>query len=181
MSKHETTMRGVRTVAAHARRGGGIIALLAAATLVACDVPTALPRFDSTFAVPGPEVQVPVVGAPVPAVPVTLDLGEVDEDLRARAQGGEIQLTPLNPEDGTGTLQVTITDAESAATVSQTIEVTAAGTPQIVNVGADEMRAFLGGDVTITVTGTLGPAAIPTRLVVLETLVRITFELGGED
>ncbi len=154
--------------------------LLALVVSAACDIPTALPRFENTMAVPGPDIQVPVLDVPVPAMPVSIDLGDVDEDLRQRARGGEIQFTPSNPENGTGTLQVTILDAESGTAVSQPISVTTAGTPQVIVVSGEDMRTFLGGEVTITVTGALGPAQVPTRLVLLETLVRITFEIGGE-
>ncbi len=158
-----------------------IVALsLAVVGTAGCDVPTALPRFENVLALPAPDIAVPVTGFPAPAIPVRVDLSNVDADFAARARGGEIEFTPTNPEDGTGTLQVTIRDADSDAEVVQTVTVDAQGTPQIVSIGQDDMIAFLGGDVEITVTGTLGPGQIPTRSLIIDVLVRITFEVGGE-
>jgi len=153
---------------------------LAVVGTAGCDVPTALPRFENVLALPAPDITVPVTGFASPALPVRVDLSNVDADFAARARGGEIRFTPTNPEDGTGTLQVTIRDVDSDVVVMQTVTVDAQGTPQIVTIGQDEMIAFLGGDVEITVMGTLGPGQIPTRLLVLDILVRITFEVGGE-
>ncbi len=153
------------------------LAILGAA---ACDVPTALPRFENTLALPAPDISVPVTGTAAPAFPVTVDLSNVDEDFASRARGGEIEFTPVNPEDGTGTLQVTIRDTDSNTVVSQSVTVDEAGTPQLVTIDRDAMLAFLGGNVEITVTGALGPADVPTRFLTLETLVRITFEVGGD-
>lgn len=159
-------------------RAAVMIAALAAA---ACDVPTGLPRLENTLALQAPEIEVPVTGAAAPAVPVTVDLSGVDEEMVERARAGELEFTPINPENGTGTLQVTISDPESGTTVSQAITVTPDGEPQIVAVSGEDMRAFLGGDVEISVSGALGPATLPLRTVTLETLLRITFEIGGED
>ncbi len=180
MSEDARKTREARRPARRVRHATIVALWLTAAGSAACDVPTALPRFENTLALPAPDIAVPVTGAATPALPVVVDLSNVDEDFAARARGGEIEFTPLNPQDGTGTLQITIHDSESATVVSQSVTVDAQGTPQIVSIGQDAMRAFLGGNVEITVTGTLGPAAIPTRYVTLETLVRITFEIGGD-
>ncbi len=174
------TRREPRLRARRACRVAGAATLLGLLASAGCDVPTALPRFENTLALPAPDIGVPVTGAPTPAVPVTVDLRNVDEDFAGRARGGEIRFTPLNPEDGTGTLQVTISDVESTTTVTQTVTIDAAGTPQVVAIDEAAMQAFLGGEVEITVTGNLGPASIPTETLVLETLVRITFEVGGD-
>lgn len=180
MSEDARKTRDARRRARRAR-GGAIVALgLALMGSAGCDVPTALPRFENTLALPAPDIDVPVTGAATPAIPVVVDLSNVDEDFASRARGGEIEFTPLNPEDGTGMLQITIRDTESATVVSETVTVDAEGTPQVVTIGRDAMLAFLGGDVEITVTGTLGPADIPTRFVTLDTVVRITFEIGGD-
>ena len=180
MSEDARKTRDAR-LTARSVRGMAIVALwLAAVGTAGCDVPTALPRFENTLALPAPDIAVPVTGAATPATPVVVDLSNVDEDFASRARGGEIEFTPLNPEDGTGELQITIRDTESATVISQTVTVDAQGTPQIVTIERDAMLAFLGGDVQITVTGVLGPADIPTRFVTLETVVRITFEIGGD-
>ena len=161
-------------------RAAVIAALLAAGTVAAgCDVPTALPRFENTLALPAPDIDVPVTGTPTPAIPVVVDLSNVDEDFAARARGGEIEFTPLNPENGTGTLQVTIRDDTSEAIVTQTVTVDEQGTPQLVTIEREAILAFLGGNVEITVVGDLGPGEIPTRFLTLEAVVRITFEVGG--
>ncbi|MGH7444211.1 MAG: hypothetical protein ACREKM_05020 [Longimicrobiales bacterium] len=154
--------------------------LVAASVAAGCDVPTALPRFENTLALPAPAIEVPALGAPVQTPPATVDLTEVDESFAERARGGEVQFTPVNPEDGTGTLQVTITEPQSGTTVSQSITVTPEGTAQVVSVNEQEIRAFLGRDVQITLSGALGPAAVPVQTVTLETLVRLVFEIGGE-
>lgn len=154
--------------------------LAVAGIAAACDVPTALPRFENTLALPAPDIEVPALGVPVQTPPATVDLSEVDESFAERARAGEVQFTPVNPENGTGTLQVTITEPQSGTTVSQSITVTAERTPQVVALNEQEIRAFLGGDVQITLSGALGPAAVPVQTVTLETLVRLVFEIGGE-
>lgn len=164
-----------------ARRTSRVVMLLVAAGVAAaCDVPTALPRFENTLVLPAPDIDVPALGFPVTTPPATVDLSEVDESFIERARGGEVQFTPVNPENGTGTLQVTITEPLSGTTVSRSITVTAERTPQIVALDEQEIRAFLGGDVQITLSGSLGPAAVPIQSVTLDTLVRLVFEIGGE-
>ena len=49
------------------RNAIGLTVLLAAA----CDVPTGLPRFENTLALPAPEIDVPVTGVSVATPPVT--------------------------------------------------------------------------------------------------------------
>lgn len=182
MNRRETRLRARR-----ARGAAGAATLLALLASAGCDVPTALPRFENTLALPAPDIGVPVTGFPTAAVPVTVDLRNVDEDFAGRARGGEIQFTPqppqsdlqADPDELTGTLQVTIRDVESTTVVTQMVAIDGY-TPMVVTVDEAAMQAFLGGDVEITVTGSLGPSSIPTQTLMLETLVRITFEVGGE-
>ena len=108
-------------------RGAAIVAWLAMG-VAACDVPTALPRFQNTLALPGPDVLIPVTGTSTPAAPVTVDLSNVDASFAERAQGGEIEFRPLNPQAGTGTLQVATSDgvARGAALIESGYGATAA-------------------------------------------------------
>ena len=162
-------------------RGAAVAAaLLTAMVAAACDVPTALPRFENTLVLPAPDVSVPVTGVPAPAIPIEVDLSNVDEDFASRARGGEIQFTPVNPEVATGSLEITIRDMDSSVVVTQTVTVDGSGAPQIVRIDRDPMLEFLGGNVEITVTGVLGPGSVPPRFLTLEALVRITFEVGGD-
>jgi hypothetical protein len=181
MSKDAWRPCGARPGAPRARRGWTVALVMAAMVGGSCDVPTGLPRLENTLALPAPEIEVPVTGTMTPAIPVTVDLSGVDEAMVERARGGELELTPVDPENGTGTLQVTISDPASGTTVSQTITVAPDGQPQVIAVSGDAMRSFLGGDVEVSVSGALGPATVPLRTVTLETLLRITFEIGGED
>lgn len=179
--------REARLRARRARSAAGAAALLVLLASVGCDVPTALPRFENTLALPAPDIGVPVTGFPTAAIPVTVDLRNVDEDFADRARGGEIEFTPQAPQSDlqadpdavSGTLQVTIRDVESTTVVTQTVTIDGY-TPMVVSVDEAAMQVFLGGDVEITVTGSLGPSSIPTQTLVLATLVRITFEVGGE-
>ena len=155
------------------------LAVLLLALTGGCDVPTALPRFENTLVLPAPDMNVPVLGAPAAAT-VSVDLANVDEAFADRVRGGEVQFTPVNPSGATGTLTITISEPQSGASVSGTIDV-ASQTPQIITIPEQTMRAFLGRTVDVTASGTLGPLTLPNPASVrLETLMRVTFEVGGE-
>lgn len=155
------------------------LAVLLLALMAGCDVPTALPRFENTLVLPAPDMNVPVLGAPATTT-VSVDLANVDESFADRVRGGEVQFTPVNPSGATGTLTITIREPQSGASVSGTVDV-ASQTPQIITIPEQTMRAFLSRTVDVTASGTLGPLTLPNPASVrLETLMRITFEVGGE-
>jgi hypothetical protein len=104
----------------------------------------------------------------------------VDEGFANRVRRGEVQFTPVDPGVVTGTLEITISESQSGTSVTGTVTVTAAATPQVIEIPRETMRAFLGRSVQITARGALGPVTLPAKTLRLETLVRITLEVGGE-
>lgn len=169
-----------RNALAHVRtRPWAAAAALLLGLSAGCDVPTALPRFENTLALPAPDLVVPVLGVPASAT-VTVDMADVDDAFADRVIRGEVQFTPVNPGNVTGTLEITMREPQSNASVTGTVQVTGAAAAQVIEIPQETMRAFLGRTIQITASGALGPVSVPPGSLRLESLVRITFEIGGE-
>jgi hypothetical protein len=150
--------------------------------LTACDIPTAPPRFETTFVVPGETVTVPVTSQDASAS-VTYDLTDT-EDLAGRSRGGALVVNVENATGATGTVQVRI--AAGGVSVEGTVDLSA-GSGQRIEVGRDELAALLGRELTVTAAGRLCPASgcNPVNLppfpnVTFDTRLEVVLELGGE-
>jgi hypothetical protein len=158
------------------------MAAAAAGILTACDIPTAPPRFETTFVVPGETVTVPVTSRSASAS-ATYDLTDTG-DLVDRSRGGAIVVDVENAEAASGTVLVRF--AAGGVTVDGTVDLSA-GSGQRIPVSRDELAALLGRELTITATGTLCPASgcsplslPPFPSVTFETRLELTLEIGGE-
>jgi hypothetical protein len=147
--------------------------------LAACDLPTGLPRIESTFRFPIDDVVVPVTGVGATAS-VDAELDGIDiEDVRR----GRVLVTPANAAGSTGIL--TVRFMGSGVTVTGTVDV-AGGADQAIDVTGEEIRLLLGGPVTIEAAGTLcrssgcGLSAPPFPNVTLENMLELVVQLGGE-
>lgn len=149
------------------------------AVLASCDVPTGLPRIESTFRFPVDAVVVPVTGLSATAS-AQADLGAIDLD---DVQRGRVLVTPENGSGSTGLLTVRITGG--GVVVSGVIDV-AGGADQAIEVSGGEVRALLGAMATIEASGTLcrpagcGASLPPYPDVRLENTLELVVELGGE-
>jgi len=157
-------------------------ALLAAVTLAsgACDIPTGLPRIESTFRFPVDSVVVPVAGVAASASERS-DLSDID--LADRIRRAVLRVTPVNEAGSTGELMIRISGGD--VVVHGTINVgNAAG--QEIPITAAEAQTLMAGEVTITASGTLCRAAgcglfpPPFPTVTLKNELELMVALGGE-
>lgn len=146
---------------------------------VACDLPTDLPRFESTFVVPGERIEVPVASQPV-AISVTHDLGDA-EDLASRARGGAVVVDVDNPSGAGGPIQLRITADQADVTASIDPR---GGSRQRIPLTSGEVQAMLGNVVTLRASATLCPATgcapglPPGGLVTLRARYELTLVVG---
>jgi hypothetical protein len=145
----------------------------------ACDLPTALPRIESTFRFPVDDVVIPVTGVGATAS-TEADLDGIDiEDVKR----GRVLVTPENAAGSTGVVTIRLTGG--GVTVTGAIDVQG-GANQPIDVTGAEARALLGGAVTIEASGTLcrssgcGVSPPPFPNVTLRNTLELVVELGGE-
>lgn len=157
------------------RRVAVALPLIAAA----CELPTDLPRFESTYVVPAERILVPVASQPV-AITVTHDLGDA-EDLASRARSGAVLVDVENPSGASGPIRLRITadQADVAASIDPR-----GGSRQRIPLTSGEVRAMLGNVVTLHASGTLCPASgcapglPPGGLVTLRARYELTLVVG---
>jgi hypothetical protein len=148
--------------------------------LLACDVPTGLPRIESSYLFPVEDLAVPVTGIDV-AVQVSQDLSSID--LTDQVRGATIRISPENPTGATGTLAFTISGG--GVSVNGTVDV-AGPASQSVELDEAQTRALLGGTVQISASGTLcraggcGLELPPFPVVTLRNEIQLRVRLGGE-
>jgi hypothetical protein len=154
-------------------------AVLSALVLSACDLPTALPRIESTFRFPVDDVVVPVSGVDATASTES-DLDGIDiEDVKR----GRVLVTPENGAGSTGVLAIRLMGG--GVTVTGAIDVQG-GPDQAIDVTGSEARALLSGAVTLEASGTLcrasgcGATPPPFPNVTLRNTLELVVELGGE-
>ena len=166
-------------------RSGGLPALrsilpavLCVLILSACDLPTALPRIESTFRFPVDDVVVPVSGVGTTAS-TEADLDGIDiEDVKR----GRVLVTPENGAGSTGVLTIRLM---GGVTVTGAIDVQG-GPDQAIDVTGSEARALLSGAVTLEAAGTLcrasgcGASPPPFPNVTLRNTLELVVQLGGE-
>lgn len=162
------------------RRPLSIPALVLVLTAAACELPTGLPRVESTFRFPVDDVVLPVTSVPASASSQT-DLGGID--LSDNVRRGTIRVTPENALGATG--QLTIRLMGGGETVTGVVDV--AGPPnQLISLNEQQIRALLSGVVTIEASGTLCPASgcvlgpPPFAELKLINELELVVELGGE-
>jgi hypothetical protein len=148
-----------------------------------CDVPTAAPRFETTFVMPGEAVLVPVTSRPA-AVLGSYDLTDVDVSLINRTRGGALRVDLIGSAGGSGLVELTL--AGGGVEVRGVVDL-AVGSGQRIPASESEVRALLGQDVAITASGTLCPqtgcdatSLPPFAQVTLRTSLELLLELGGE-
>jgi hypothetical protein len=171
-TRRATRLRASRTLA---------VALAAATlTLAACDIPTALPRVESTFRFPVDSVVLPVAGVSA-SVTERSDLSDID--LSDRIRSAALRVTPVNAAGSTGELTLQISGG--GVVVYGTVDVAnAAG--QEIPITRAEAQALLSGEVAITASGTLcrasgcGVFPPPFPTVTLRNELELIVELGGE-
>ena len=146
--------------------------------LIGCDIPTALPRVESTFALTAADILVPVIGVPAAGPPIGVDFSGVDESLRGRARRATIVLTPLDAAGVSGTLDVTLR-APNGTVVTERLQVNG-GTALTIELTENEVQSFLGNVVTVTTSGALGPPRSVPDIITLRPVIQIVLELGGE-
>jgi hypothetical protein len=154
-------------------------AVLCFLTVSACDLPTALPRVESTFRFPVEDVVIPVTGTDATATTDT-DLDRIDIE---EVKRGRVLMTPENASGSSGILTVRLTGI--GVTVPGTIDVQGGANQSIEATGA-EVRALLSGSVTLEASGTLcrssgcGASPPPFPNVTLRNTLELVVELGGE-
>jgi hypothetical protein len=158
------------------------IAAALVAAVTACDIPTAPPRFETTFVVPGETVTVPVTSQNASAS-ATYDLTDT-ADLVGRSRGGTLIVDVGNAAGATGTVLVRI--AAGGVSVDGTVDLSA-GSDQRIPVSRNDLAALLGRELTITATGRLCPQSgcsaltlPPFPTVTFDTRLELVLELGGE-
>jgi hypothetical protein len=147
--------------------------------LMACDIPTAAPRFESTLRFPTEDLAIPVTGTPV-RTSATDDLTEIDlaDDVRRAT----VRVSPENPSGATGQVAFTITGG--GATVQAMVDV-AGARDQSIEIGEADVRALLGSVITLNAAGTIcpvtgcGPVSPPFPTVTLKTVIDVVLEIGG--
>jgi hypothetical protein len=168
---------------ARSRRVSGrwLTALLVLAVVgTGCEVPTGLPILESRFRFEVESVVVPVAGVPGSAS-ARQTLSQID--MASDVRGATIWVTPVNPSAATGTLAIQIRGGN--VTVNGTVNV-AGGPNQAIPLTQAQVQALLGGEITITASGTLcraagcGLAPPPFPTVTLENELELLVALGGE-
>jgi hypothetical protein len=161
---------------------GSWMAAAAVVMLTGCDIPTAPPRFETTFVVPGETVTVPVTSRSASAS-AAYDLSDTG-DLVDQSRGGAVVVDVENPANATGSVLVRF--AAGGVVVEGTVDLSAGG-GQRIPVSREELAALLGRELTITASGTLCPASgcnalslPPFPNVTFDTRLELTLEIGGE-
>lgn len=119
--------------------------------------------------------QVKLTNQTVNASATSLDLSGVDGTIRDRAMGGTLFLTIANPFAVTGAL--TLNFAGSSPAVSKSINLTSGNSTPSVTFTADELKALLGKNINLTVTGTVSgnPVSVqPSQVVTVGTRLQVT-------
>ncbi len=132
------------------------------------------------FAVQNPSLtvtsaQVRLTNQAVNAAATSMDLSGVDGAIRDRAMGGTLFLTIANPFSVTGAL--TLTFVGSSPAVSKSINLSAGNSTPSVVFTADELKALLGKNINLTVTGTVSgnPVSVqPSQTVSVGTRLQVT-------
>jgi hypothetical protein len=152
-----------------------------AAFVVGCDLPTAPPRFETTFVVPVESVTVFVTSHAVSASTI-YDLSDTN-DLAGRVRGGALVIDVANPSGATGLVHIRVSGG--GGVVEGTVDL--AGNGQRIPASQAAMQALLGQSLTIAVSGTMCPQSgcNPTTLppfpsVTFTTSLELMLELGGE-
>ncbi len=161
-------------------RHSAAVGFLFVAGLAGCDVPTGLPRVDSTFLFPVESVQLPVSGVTASAT-ASQDFSDID--VADRVMEAAIRVTPRNPSGATGTLTVKLTGGGVTVTGSVNI---AGGPNQRIPLTQEQVRALMGAQVQIEASGTLCKASgcgfelPPWPMVTLDNDLEVVVQLGGE-
>lgn len=148
--------------------------------LLACEIPTAPPRFQPTFVVDVDPVSLPVTSMAASTF-ISRDLANVDPDVAGRARGGAVVLRIDNPSAATGVLTIRVDGGGETVTSA----VDAAATSVRIPLDVAEMRAFLTSALMIRATGTLCPAdgcvqrPPPFPAVTLHPRLEVQLEIGG--
>lgn len=131
-----------------------------AATLVvvgwtaACEVPTDLPRLESTFVVPTEQLTLPVAGQPV-SVLMTHDMAQ-NRNLVSRTRGGTLVVEIENGASAMGRIDLRVSNGQ----VDVMASLDARGeNVQRIPLTRVEIQSLLGSMVTLRASGTLCPAA----------------------
>jgi len=147
---------------------------------LACEIPTAPPRFLPTFVVDVQSVSLPVTATPASTF-ITRDLADLDREVVARSRGGALVLRIDNPAGAAGTLSLGIEGGGEV--VQSTIDVSE---PSVrIPLGEAALRAFLSSVVMLRAAGTLCPSdgcvqrPPPFPEVVLRPRLEIVMEIGG--
>jgi hypothetical protein len=150
--------------------------------LLACDLPTAPPRFQPVFVVEIAPVEVPVTSTPA-AASTERDLTDIDPDLIDRARAGAVVFDLVNPSGAAGQMAVRI---EGGGQLVEGTVLVNGGDGQRIAIPGAVLRALMSGEVSIDVSGKLCPAAgcalrpPPFPEVTFRPRIEITFEIGGE-
>lgn len=152
------------------------VAILA---VLACDVPTGLPRVESRFLLPIDDVIVPVTGV-ASSVAVRRNLQNIA--LNSEVKSATLRVTPLNPSGATGVLDLEITGG--SARVSGPIDVSG-GSRQEITISGAQMQAFIDNVITIKAGGRLcrtGGCGVspPYPVVTLQGEMEVLVEYGGK-
>ncbi len=132
------------------------------------------------FAVQSPSLtvtsaQVNLTNQAVNAAATAMDLSGVDATIRDRALGGTLFLTIANPFAVTGAL--TLNFAGSSPAVSKSINLSSGNSTPSVTFTAAELKALLGKNINLTVTGTVSgnPVTVqPSQSVTVGTRLQVT-------
>jgi hypothetical protein len=153
---------------------------VAAVMVASCDVPTDLPRFESTFIVPTEQLAMPISGRAV-QVAFTRDLTDT-RDLVRRARGGSLVVDVENQSAASGAIELRL--SSELITVVGSIDARG-GNRQRISLSRAEVQALLGQLISLRASGTLCPATscavvAPTNVVTLHTRIELTLELGTD-
>lgn len=156
------------------------LAFLCAAGLLACDIPTAPPRFQPTFVIDAEPLTLPVTSTATSSF-TSRDMADLDSDLLSRARGGVLVVRVENAIAATGSALVRVDGG--GETVEMALDIMRAD--DRIQLSERQMRAFLSGAVMIRATGTLCPAdgcasrPPPFPQIRLRPRLEILFEIGG--
>jgi hypothetical protein len=108
--------------------------------------------------------------------PTSLDLSDIDSDIRDRAQGGKITLTINNPFAATGALTVSFTGG--AQPVQKSIQLSSGPSTQDISLSKAELRALLGYNISLRATGQVNGSSVsvmPGQTVTVSSRLQFTF------
>jgi hypothetical protein len=186
-SEYEQGEPAPKHAATRCRRGvPGSVALLVVSVMAlagaGCELPTGLPGFESTFVIPAEDVSLAVIGAPTTAW-VTDDLAGVDASIIERVAGGALIVHVSNAVGATGTVMVTISNGSVSAI--GTVDVSGPAGQRIELTG-DQVRSFVGGEITLRGSGTLcasagcGSLVLPPPMIHLDNRIELRLRIGAE-